>query len=91
MSNEKNKKMMEYYERTSSHIQPGKKYMLYYLFCKDCKKYKRIISSPPIGPGGIISCPYCKEARKNGPGIEQSYGNIQIKQFLIELPKTIDE
>lgn len=90
MSEEQNNSMMEYYEQSSSRIKEGASYTLYYMHCKDCKKYKRILASPPMGPGGTISCPYCKAAKKNGPGIEGSYGNIKTKPFLIKLPKNLE-
>ncbi len=31
-----------------------------------------------FGPGGTLSCPNCTEKRINGPGIEFSFGNVDV-------------
>jgi glutaredoxin len=50
------------------------------LVCSDCgwKGELDPDGTTYFGPGGTLSCPDCREAKRNGPGIESSYGHINI-------------
>lgn len=82
--------MERYFEATSKRIKPGESYTLYFIYCTGCNKYKRILSSPPAGPGGTLSCPICKARKENGPHIEMAYGHIKTKHFKIILPDDVE-
>ena len=82
--------MIKYLEGISKKIKPGENYTLYFIYCDSCKKYKRILSNPPMGPGGTLSCPICRERKENGPHIEGAYGCVKSKRFNIILPNDIE-
>ena len=82
--------MASYFEKASELIRAGEEYVLYLVHCKACKKYRRIVASPPAGPGGTLGCPVCKELEQNGPHLEGAYGNVRAKPFRIVLPKDVD-
>jgi len=84
-----NKQLLNIYKIKSDGIKPGKEYTLYFLYCSDCKEYKNIFSSAPIGPGGTLSCPICKIRKENGPGLESSYGSVHCKMFKVKLPEEV--
>jgi len=75
------------YEASSGKIKPGADYTLYLLKCNACRKYKRVLANPPIGPGGTLSCPICKHYNLNGPGLEGSFGSVKVRSFKIKLPR----
>jgi len=80
---------LRYYKEKSERIKTGELFLLYLEYCTACKVYKRILASCPAGPGGTLSCPLCRANKQNGPGIENSYGNIRVRTFSITLPEGI--
>ena len=82
--------MESYFEKTSEKIKAGAEYTLYMICCVACKKYKRILASPPAGPGGTLSCPVCRANKEHGPHLEGAYGNIKSNHFRITLPKDVE-
>lgn len=89
MAEETKEFMIDYYESQSNRIKEGKDYVLYLMYCKCCH-FRRILASPPIGPGGTLSCPLCKERKENGPHIESSWGLVKTKQITIKLTKEVE-
>jgi hypothetical protein len=77
----------EFIVERSAKIQPGAQYTLYLVYCTDCNEYRTIYASPPMGPGGTLSCPVCKSRNQNGPHIEGAYGNVKSKPLEIKLPE----
>lgn len=79
-----------YHLEKSKKIFSGAEYTLYLKTCKCCG-YKTILSNPPCGPGGTLSCPVCSEKKENGPYLERSYGRIRVKSFKVILPKDLED
>ena len=82
--------MLKMYQDMSKQIKSGNDYTFYLIYCTACNKFKRILSSPPAGPGGTLSCPICREKKENGPYIEGSYGCVKCKMFKMKLPRDVD-
>jgi len=82
--------MEEYFTEKSNRIKSGNEHTMYMIYCYGCNIFKRLSASPPMGPGGTLSCPICRIRKKNGPGIAHSYGRVKVKSFKIILPKEVD-
>lgn len=48
------------------------------LVCRDCGWKGELDPDGTMycGPGGTLSCPACREAKRNGPFIEGAYGSV---------------
>lgn len=80
----------EVYRKDKERIQPGKRFTLYLVYCKQCGDYKYIMSSPPAGPGGTLSCPLCKRRGINGPHLEGAYGHVKARRIEVILPEEVN-
>ena len=89
--NDSDKIMEDMYLTRSKKIKVGNEFTLYYIYCLSCNKYKQIQASPPLGPGGTLSCPLCSLRKMNGPRMENSYGRIKVRPFKFKLPKEIED
>jgi hypothetical protein len=49
--------------------------------CSDCGWESQPHEGAPMGPGGTLSCPECEVRRRNGPRVENSYGNVHAVQL----------
>ena len=57
--------------------------------CSACGWESEPHEGVPFGPGGTLSCPACEKAKRNGPGIESSYGNVDAVQLDWETKKPL--
>lgn len=44
--------------------------------CRACGWESKPAEGVPMGPGGMLDCPECRKANRNGPWVEGVYGDV---------------